>query len=329
MTKTGQLFYVKWIDINNQGSTWEPASHLVGEKAEALLELYLKMRANEKEAAEKKKADALAGLLVETGKSGDAGGSSSTRERDLDRELKRKRERTNESIVWDHFGSWYWDNSVVPAAKRAECKLCNKVISASSTTNLRTHLAAAHKHILLEEIRADETLEVGQQPTLKSLRKDFGAVEKFKGEFKNSLDEAFVKWCCKKRRPLSMGETDKELKSFLLQATRGRYSPPTRKTTMDILMVMRVRSENTTKKDMKALKAERVAPSISGTFAFVHAIVLLLATGFIVALSLIYLMLLPPQSLSSNRVVLAMYNRGYNPFSCKLNNLQLMTSVSH
>jgi len=119
------------------------------------------MRANEKKTSEKRKADALAGLLVETGKSGDVGGSSSTRERDLYRELKRKRERTKESIVWDHFGSSYWDNTVAPAPKRAECRLCNKVISASWTTKLRTHLADAHKHILLEEIRADETLEVG------------------------------------------------------------------------------------------------------------------------------------------------------------------------
>jgi hypothetical protein len=50
MTKIDQLFYVKWIDINNQGYTWKPASHLVGEKADALLESYLKMRANEKDA---------------------------------------------------------------------------------------------------------------------------------------------------------------------------------------------------------------------------------------------------------------------------------------
>ncbi len=102
------------------------------------------MRANEKEAAEKKKANALVGLLVETGKSSNTSGSSAIRERDLDRELKRKRERTNGSIVWDHFGSSCWDNTIVPAAKRAECKLCNKVIAASSTTNIRTHLADVH-----------------------------------------------------------------------------------------------------------------------------------------------------------------------------------------
>jgi hypothetical protein len=52
------------------------------------------MRVDEEEAAEKKKVDALAGLLVETDKSGDDRESSSTKERDLDRDLKRKRERT-------------------------------------------------------------------------------------------------------------------------------------------------------------------------------------------------------------------------------------------
>ena len=102
-----------------------------------------------------------------------------------------------------------------------------------------------------------------------------------------------------------------------------------RKTSMDILMAMRVRSETTTKKDMKGLEAKHVAPSISGTFAFVHAIVLLLLVGFIVASPLTYLMLLLPQSLSGNRVVLAMSNRGYNPFICRLTNMQSMMAVLH
>ena len=93
MTKNGQLFYVKWIDINNQGSTWEPKAHLIGEKAEGLLEAYLSKRAEEHQAAEKKKADALAGKLVETGKTADVVESSSSRQRDLERELKRKRGR--------------------------------------------------------------------------------------------------------------------------------------------------------------------------------------------------------------------------------------------
>ena len=101
--------------------------------------------------------------------------------------------------------------------------------------------------------------------TLKSLKEDFGAVEKFSGSFKQDLDEQFIKWCCKKRRGLSIGETDRELKSWMLQATRGRYQPPSRKTAMDILLTMRVKADNTTKKLMLALRSDRVLPSISGT----------------------------------------------------------------
>ncbi len=56
----------------------------------------------------------------------------------------------------------------------------------------------------------------------------------------------------------------KRIKSWMLQATRGRYQPPTRKTTMDILLTMIVKADNTTKKLMKDLRADRVLLSISG-----------------------------------------------------------------
>ena len=71
-----------------------------------------------------------------------------------------------------------------------------------------------------------------------------------------------MKWCCKKGRGLSIGETDRELKSWMLQATRGRYQPPTRKTAMDILLTMRVKAENTTKKLMMALYFRYVLRSV-------------------------------------------------------------------
>ena len=100
--------------------------------------------------------------------------------------------------------------------------------------------------------------------TLKSLKQDFGAVEKYKDGFKRSLDEQFVKMCCKKRRALSCGETDRELKSWMLQATRGRYQPPSRKTAMDTLLSMRSKADNELTRDLKALLEERISPSISG-----------------------------------------------------------------
>ena len=103
-----------------------------------------------------------------------------------------------------------------------------------------------------------------QHSTLQTLKQDYDVVEKFHGTFKLLLDEQFVKWCCKKGRGLSIGETDRELKCWMLQATRGRYQPPTRKTAMDILLTMRVKADNTTKKVMKDMRADRVLPSISG-----------------------------------------------------------------
>ena len=121
-------------------------------------------------------------------------------------------------------------------------------VSAAITTNLRTHLQSAHKSLVIKELRADESLEVGQHSTLQTLKQDDDVVEKFHGTFKLLLDEQFVKWCCKKGRGLSIGETNRELKSWMLQATRGRYQPPTRKTAMDILLTMRVKADNTTKR---------------------------------------------------------------------------------
>ena len=93
---------------------------------------------------------------------------------------------------------------------------------------MRSHLTTRHKDLLIKELRADEALDPGNMSTLKSPKEDYGAVEKFKDGAKKMLDEQFVKWCCKKRRGLSIGETDRELKSLLLQCSRGRYPPPTR-----------------------------------------------------------------------------------------------------
>ena len=73
--------------------------------------------------------------------------------------------------------------------------------------------------------------------------------------------------CCKKGRALSCGETDRELKSWMLQATRGRYQSPSRKTAMDTLLNMRAKIDNELTKELRALLDERISPSISGNLA--------------------------------------------------------------
>ncbi len=73
--------------------------------------------------------------------------------------------------------------------------LCDKTVSAASTTNLRAHLQAKQSDLVLKELRADETIEVGKIATLATLKGDFGSVEKYTCSFKVGLDETFVKWC--------------------------------------------------------------------------------------------------------------------------------------
>ena len=60
-------------------------------------------------------------------------------------------------------------------------------------TNLRTHMQSAHKDGVFKELKAKETLEVWKFVSLKSLKEDFGSVEKHSGSFKQDLDEQFVK----------------------------------------------------------------------------------------------------------------------------------------
>ena len=259
MVKTVQFFRVKWVAINNQGSTWEPAKHLIGENSKSILDKYLADKAAIFAADEQRKKDILSGVLVNTGKPTEVdeivAGTAKGR---------RSRSRSNSSPYTVHFSEWYWDNTVTPAAKRSACLHCGEAVSASSTSNFRAHLVARHKQLLVKELRADEVQNPSNMSTLKSLKEDFGKVDKFTGAAKRSIDEQFVKWCCKKRRGLSIGETDRELKSLLLQASRGRDSPPHHSLALEVLLGLRASADNVTTLEMKKLQAERISPSISG-----------------------------------------------------------------
>ena len=126
MIKSCSFFRVKWIGINKQGCTWEPKAHLIGEKADTILKLYLVKKEALQVAAEKRKHDILAGNLVETGKAAieipdnDNNPSGSNQGK-----VEANQLRVNESPWRHHFGKWFWDNSVTPAAKRAVCLLCH------------------------------------------------------------------------------------------------------------------------------------------------------------------------------------------------------------
>jgi len=127
MIKNCPFFRVKWIGINKQGCTWEPREHLIGEKADTILKMYLEKKEAQIVANEKRKADALAGLLVETGM---AEGMENNPDSNIpgsskpSTKVEVNRLRVNESPWRHHFGKWFWDNTVTPVAKRAVCLLC-------------------------------------------------------------------------------------------------------------------------------------------------------------------------------------------------------------
>ena len=100
--------------------------------------------------------------------------------------------------------------------------------------------------------------------TLKSLKEDYGCVEKYTGAAKRSIDVHIVKLGCKKRGGLSIGETDRELESLLLHASRGRYSLPHHSLALEVMLELRASVDNVTTNEMKKLQVERISPSISG-----------------------------------------------------------------
>ena len=90
---------------------------------------------------------------------------------------------------------------MTPVVQCATCLLNKKTVSASSATNLRSHLTAAHNDVLIKDLRADEPMDPGSYLTLKSLKEDFVSVEKFKDGFKKALNEQFLRCVARNECP--------------------------------------------------------------------------------------------------------------------------------
>jgi hypothetical protein len=164
--------------MNNLGRTWEPKEHFLGSDAEGKLKEYIHSKEVEAEKAEKRRDDILAGKLVVTSKLAEESAPAEPLSKVLAQKTEGAFSRTRQNVlgVWGHFNGgpgnkekFYRDNCTTPASKRSICILCNMHVSAASTTNLRTHLQTAHKTLVIKELKADETLEVGQHSTLQTL----------------------------------------------------------------------------------------------------------------------------------------------------------------
>ena len=214
------------MSISHQGNTWEPRNHLIGDKAVKLVDIYLAQKKANQAAADQRQKEILEGnRALESGQpSAVSVNTNALNVYTVNSNGKRPRptpalgtmgsvkSRVNESPFKSHFYDPFWDTTAVPAAKRALCNHCNKTISAASSTNMKSHLAAKHRDVIVKELAAHESLDPSDIQPLKSLKADFNGMEKFKDGLKKSIDEQYVKICCKKQQALSIGESDRELK---------------------------------------------------------------------------------------------------------------------
>jgi hypothetical protein len=94
------------------------------------------------------------------------------------------------------------------------------------------------------------------------------SMNKYIGDHKKKIDRAFVAWCCKSSRPLSMGETDKHFRKFMLAATQGKYVTCTRKVALEELITLVSISRQLTRASLhKHLEEDCLDIAISGMMA--------------------------------------------------------------
>ena len=114
--QTCSFFRVKWVAISNQGSTREPAKHLINNNAKSIMDKYLADKADIFDAGEQRKKYILLGVLVNTGNPIEVVDNAIATAKG-----RRSRSRFNSSPYTVHFSKWHWDNIVTPAGKRSAC----------------------------------------------------------------------------------------------------------------------------------------------------------------------------------------------------------------
>jgi hypothetical protein len=69
--------------------------------------------------------------------------------------------KTKSSNVWDHFHA----PKLYNGSKKAKCKICDKLISAVNTTNLRSHMNSVHKQEVTNSLIDNDNVSTVFSPT--------------------------------------------------------------------------------------------------------------------------------------------------------------------
>lgn len=142
-----QYFKVKWVDIAPAGSTWEPASHFIGDPAKAALLSFRQKRAADQAAVDAARAELRAGKQSGTDDAGIDKVQDTSKDDELcsdetNAALVKLQFRKKHSDVWKFFAPKRFE--VAANAYMAKCKMCGVDIKALNTTNLKAHLNSIH-----------------------------------------------------------------------------------------------------------------------------------------------------------------------------------------
>jgi hypothetical protein len=150
MKKKVEYFKVKWANICEKGSTWEPVEHLVGDEAKQALHLFREKRAVEAASQAEAKRARASGTDEPPLIFGQGDCNDDLADNDVDiMEPASKKARRKSSMAWKLFDHKYYDTDL--KGHYAKCKTCQKPIKVVNTSNLMAHISQKHPELLVDE----------------------------------------------------------------------------------------------------------------------------------------------------------------------------------
>ncbi|KAK3257892.1 hypothetical protein CYMTET_33037 [Cymbomonas tetramitiformis] len=254
-----------WEGYGNDADTWEPIEHLAGHAQEI---------AAFRKAQEEKNAElAKASSAHRKRKSGASRVSTENSEQDAcaadddsGDSWKEGKGGKRKAACWD-----FYKVKLEPGSTDKVVAVCCKVCGPDSsptwsgnTSNLRSHLAHIHKDLYCQMVEAEgsESAEVTQSTpksgTLEAMLPPVSAGKR------DVLHKKFALWVVRNKRPLSIGETDSELRDTFDYIFGGSYVPPTYELVTQNILKLSVEGKNKVQSALKGLLAEGILPSIAG-----------------------------------------------------------------
>ncbi|KAK3242712.1 hypothetical protein CYMTET_47616 [Cymbomonas tetramitiformis] len=232
-------YLVVWEGLATQHDTWEPVENLPGSEDD--ITAFCKEQAEKAAESEARDAANKRKRLSTARSAPNADGDEQEREDALEVEedgqlLDPKNGKTKRRAkVW----GYYWITKTDGRVTHTVCKLCgpNSTPAAycGNTSNMRSHLSHVHQDAFCQLVLAEKKAEGVSVESSNSGHDtpDTGTIEamfpQVSTEKRDVLHKKFALWIVRRRRSLSIGETDSELRDIFDYIFQGGYTLPTYK----------------------------------------------------------------------------------------------------